>query len=419
MPPVPRPSTAPPWIPPWPDADSDQPAFDATVPDAAAWALGVEAPGRLAFFAQPDPEPSDGGFRVETVYSGLSAGTELSYLKGTNPYLSAAFDPDYRVFDGQDAAATPYPIRSMGYMEVARVADSRAPGLQPGQLVAMRYGHANRHTAEPGGFHVPLPAGLDPLLGIYVAHMGPICANGLLHAAADVRGIEVEGLADGVRGQRVLIVGGGVVGLLTGLFARHCGADEVVVADPTPARRTAAEALGLLTVDDDEVPAWRWCKDRWAHGPGDRGADVAFQCRGRSGALAAALRALRPQRTVVDLAFYQGGAEDLRLGEEFHHNGLSVRCAQISRVPRGLAGSWDRHRLATETVGLLEAHGPAVRSALVTDVVPVAEAPAVVADLAARRRHALQVVFAFGAEATGAAGATGAKGATGPNRATR
>ena len=55
-----------------------------------------------------------------------------------------------------------------------------------------------------------------------------------------------------------------------------------------------------------------------------------------------ALRSLRPQGTVVDLAFYQGGADAVRLGEEFHHNGLAIRCAQIGRVPRGQAHLWDR-----------------------------------------------------------------------------
>jgi len=121
---------------------------------------------------------------------------------------------------------------------------------------------------------------------------------------------------------------------------------------------------------------------------------VVFQCRGRTASLATALRSLRPQGTVIDLAFYQGGAPEVRLGEEFHHNGLSVRCAQVSRVPRGLAHLWDRRRLAAETLDLLRAHGPAIREHLVTDVVPLADAPALFADVAARRRHVLQAVFA-------------------------
>ena len=121
----------------------------------------------------------------------------------------------------------------------------------------------------------------------------------------------------------------------------------------------------------------RLLKQRWRHGPGDHGADVAFQCRGQDSALATALAAVRPQATVVDLAFYQGGTDEVRLGEEFHHNGLSLRCAQISRVPRGQAHLWDRARLSAETVALLRARGAdAVRTThLVTDVLPLAEAP--------------------------------------------
>ena len=135
-------------------------------------------------------------------------------------------------------------------------------------------------------------------------------------------------------------------------------------------------------------------KNRWRHGPADRGADVVFQCRGRDSALQLALRLLRPQGTVVDLAFYQGGADAVRLGEEFHHNGLSVRCAQIARVPRGLAPAWDRNRLSAETLTLLGAYGALIRAELVTAVEPFAQAPRLLADLAARHRQELQVVLA-------------------------
>lgn len=330
---------------------------------------------------------------VETLYSGLSAGTELSFVKGTNPTLHQAWDPDLGVF-GPDGPGTGFPVRRLGYMEVGRVVESRGAAVAVGDVVAMRYGHADGHTATPGEQVVPLPRDLDPVLGVFVAHMGPICANGLLHAAAEDRRVADPDLGDGVRDRAVLVVGAGVVGLLTGVLARHHGAAEVAVIDPTPERLRAAARLGLTPVDETAGEAWRWAKDRWVHGPGDRGADVVFQCRGRSAALATGLRSLRPQRTVIDLAFYQGGAEDVRLGDEFHHNGLGIRCAQIGRVPRGTDGAWDRHRLARATLDLLTDHGEAVRAALVTDVVPVAEAPAVVAEMAARRRHALQVVFA-------------------------
>jgi NADPH:quinone reductase-like Zn-dependent oxidoreductase len=359
--------------------------------------LVVEGPGRVAVRDEPRVPVPPGGFRVTTMFSGISAGTELSYVKGTNPFLSQRWNPDLGLFvPGEPGAG--YPVTRLGYMEVGNVTESRTPVLPAGGIVAMTYGHRTGYTGDPVADRVvPLPGDIDPLLGIYVAHMGPICANGLLHAAADLCGPGVRSLGDGVRGRRVAVVGAGVVALLTALLARQHGAASVVVLDPDPGRRAAAEALRMETLDPegpDDVAAI--LKARWRHGPGDRGADVVFQCRGRPAALHLALRVARPQATVIDLAFYQGEAAGLRLGAEFHHNGLAVRCAQIGRVPRGLSQTWDRERLSAETIGLLRADGAAIREHLITAVVPFEEAPEFFADLAARRRLGLQAVLVFG-----------------------
>ncbi len=353
--------------------------------------LGIEEPGRAFIWTYVEEPLAEGQFRVETVYSGLSAGTELTFFKGTNPYLHTGWNERLGVFDDATPAAQ-YPIRFLGYMEVGRVLASRLPDLSGGELVAMTYGHKTGHTADREPF-VVLPHDLDPVLGIYVAQMGPICANGLLHAAADAHGEKQVALEDGVRGRCVVVIGAGAVGLLTALWARHLGAEDVAVVDVDPQRLAAAASLGLVPVDDAGGTAWHFLKDRWQHGSGDWGADVAFQCRGRVSALVTALRALRPQGTVIDLAFYQDGAPELRLGEEFHHNGLSIRCAQISRVPRGLAQLWDRSRLATETIAFLETCGALVREHVVTDLVPFDEAPEYLAELASRQRSSIQAVF--------------------------
>ncbi|HEX6967376.1 MAG TPA: zinc-binding alcohol dehydrogenase [Micromonosporaceae bacterium] len=354
----------------------------------------VTGPGRVEV-CETEPEPLlPERFAVRTLYSGVSAGTELSYVKGTNPYLGATWNAELGLFQ-PGSAATPYPVTRLGYMEVARVVASRTPAVAENTLVAMAYGHRTGYRADPlVDRFVPLPADLDPLLGVYVAHMGPICANGLLHAAADGYGSHVHTLGDGVRGRRVAVFGAGVVGLLTALFARHHDAAEVVVVDPTPARRAVAEALGLETLDPDTVDAAQVLKVRWRHGPADRGADVVFQCRGQDWALHQSLRLLRPRGTAIDLAFYQAGAHEVRLGEEFHHNGLSLRCAQIGRVPRGLDATWDRERLSAATIELLRACGEELRAHLVTAVVPFDDAPRLLVDLADRRRHEVQAVLA-------------------------
>lgn len=355
--------------------------------------LGIEARGRAFIWTYLEEPVGNGEFQLETLYSGFSAGTELTFFNGTNPHLRGGWNDQLGVFDPR-APATSYPVPFLGYMEVGRVIASRTSTVGVGEVVAMTYGHKTGHSAVADReFFVRLPGELDPLLGIYAAQMGPICANALLHAAADVHGSGALGLADGVRGRHVLVTGAGVVGLLTGLWARHLGAKEVAVADATPERLAAVEALGLVPVDDSEGTAWRLVKDRWPHEAADCGADVVFQCRARGSALATALRALRPQGTVIDLAFYQEGLPEVRLGEEFHHNGLSIRSAQISRVPRGLAFQWDRARLANETVSFLRACGELVLAHLITAVIPFEEAPAFVASLATREQHAIQSVF--------------------------
>lgn len=355
--------------------------------------LGVERPGQMYIWKYEERPPEPGHFRVQTLFTGLSAGTELTFFKGTNPYLESRWDAEYGVFR-EDSPSQSFPMPFLGYMEVGRVTQSRTPAVQEGQIVGMAYGHKTGHTAHAADdFWVPIPDDVDPILGIYAAQMGPICANGVLHAAADLFGGGVRELGEGVRGRNVLVTGAGVVGLLTGLFARLLGAAEVAIADRTPARLRAGEVLGMIPLDETEDEAWRWCKERWHHAPGDRGADVVFQCRGQTESLQTALRSLRPQASVIDLAFYQGGAPEVRLGEEFHHNGLSVRCAQIGRVPRGLGHLWNRQRLAAETVALLRETGAAVRAQLITEVVPFDEAPCVIEEIADRRRHSIQTVF--------------------------
>jgi hypothetical protein len=267
--------------------------------------LHVTAPGTVAWVPTEQAALAPGCVRVDTVASGVSAGTELTLVKGTNPALTRAWDAELGLF-GATAQAPAYPVRKLGYMQVGRVVASRSDHHAEGSLVAATYGHATGADLDPLRERVvPLPDGLDPLLGVHVAHMGPICANGLLHAAHDLLGAAAAGtdLGAGVRGRQVLVTGAGVVGLLSGLLALHHGAAEVAVADPTPARLAAAAGLGLVPVDSAAHDVGTWAKERWRHAQGDRGADVVLQCRGQAGALHDALRSLRPQGTVVDLAF--------------------------------------------------------------------------------------------------------------------
>ncbi len=100
---------------------------------------------------------------------------------------------------------------------------------------------------------------------------------------------------------------------------------------------------------------------------------------------------------MIDLGFYQAGVEAVPLGEELHHNGLAVLCAQIGRVARGMAGPWPRTALAAVTLDLLRERGSDIRTHLVTDVAPFEDGPQLLSDLVERRLPTppLQAVLRF------------------------
>ncbi|PZM08921.1 glycosyltransferase [Rhizobium tubonense] len=356
--------------------------------------LGIEEPGRAYFFEYEEGPPADGRVKLDTIYTGLSAGTELTFMKNSNPYFRSRFDAGRGVFVENEPDLR-YPVPFLGYMEVARVTQSRDLGFSDGDVLAASYGHKTGHTADPfDDLLIPLRQEIDPVLGVFVAQMGPIAANGILHADAETFGAQVPTLGAGVAGRPVIVIGAGTVGLMTALFARSLGASEIVITDPSGFRRGKAEAMGLTAMTEEQ--AWQHAKARWHDGTMGRGADLVFQTRAHARSLHTALKALRPQGTVIDLAFYQDGADALRLGEEFHHNGLNIRCAQINRVPRGLAPLWDRRRLAAATVDLIVAEGRAIREHMITHIVPMDEAPAFLSDLVENRPEFLQVVFKVG-----------------------
>lgn len=353
--------------------------------------LGFERPGETFFTGYDEGPPGHNQVRLDTLYTGFSAGTELTFFKNTNPYLHSRWDGGRGVFVPNEPGQH-FPVPFLGYMESARVIHSNAPGFAEGDVIGTTFGHKTGHTADPFHDHlVKLPTAMDPILGIYAGQMGPIAANGILHADAELLGPTSPSLGASLAGRPVLVIGAGVVGLFTAMFAQKAGASEVVIADPSAFRRTRATSLGMVAMTEDQ--AWDYAKARFQHGGQDRGADVVFQTRASVASLHAALRALRPQGTVIDLAFYQGGSEALRLGEEFHHNGLNIRCAQIGRVPRGMGLLWDRARLSHETVALLTERAAEIKAQIITHVVPIDEANSFLRHLVTDRPEFLQIVF--------------------------
>src|SRR5690606_3609893 len=85
--------------------------------------LTINAPGKVGFETH-DPQPLGAhDVRIATLYSGISAGTEMTAFLGTSPFLNRQWDPQQRLFvEGEQSWSFPMP--AMGYEEVGRVVET-------------------------------------------------------------------------------------------------------------------------------------------------------------------------------------------------------------------------------------------------------------------------------------------------------
>ena len=70
--------------------------------------------------------------RIRTLFSGISAGTELSQYRGTSPFMNRQWDATNRVFRDSDTPSWTFPVRNLGYEEAGEIVETGAGG-DPGQ----------------------------------------------------------------------------------------------------------------------------------------------------------------------------------------------------------------------------------------------------------------------------------------------
>ena len=295
---------------------------------------------------------------LETLYSGVSAGTELTAYRGTNPYLGKRWDGERRLFVESGEATLAYPLRGWGYEEVGRVARvgenvaAAHPELVPGTVVFGTWGHRTHHVLRAGeAAQRILPDDLPPLAGI-LSHVGAIALNGVLDAGVRI-------------GETVAVFGLGVVGRLVARLCTASGARVVGVDRYEPRRRAALEAGDVAEVVAPGPGVGESIKD----GTEGRGADVAIEAAGSPHALQEAIRSVAYGARVVVMGFLQGDAQGLRLGEEFHHNRVQLVSSQIGGVSAELSRRWDRRRLIS-TVMRLQRDGVLDARSLVSSELP-------------------------------------------------
>ncbi|MER6002285.1 zinc-binding alcohol dehydrogenase [Nonomuraea angiospora] len=337
--------------------------------------ITFEQPGRVRVSLESPADLAPGSVRVRTIYSGVSAGTELTAYRGTNPYLNRHWDTERRLFvDGQTHA---YPLTGWGYQEVGEVVEAAPDVADPpvGSIVWGIWGHRAEAVvpAEKLVGHV-MPPGADPLTGVF-ARVGAIALNAV--HASDVH-----------LGDQIAIFGQGVIGLLATRLAVLSGA-RVVAADAIPDRLELARRFGAAEVFDVRSGSVAEFMRKRVEG-----ADTVIELSGTHQGLHEAIRTVRKGGRVVAAGFYQGDGVGLRLGEEFHHNQVQLVSSQIGGVASWLAHRWDVERLQRTFMALVH-EGQVEVGDLISHVVPVERAEEAFDLIDKHQSEVLQLVFTF------------------------
>lgn len=319
--------------------------------------LVFNAPREVGYQDYADAPLRPDEVRIRTLYSGISAGTELTYYRGTNPYLTKQWDAERRLFIEAEGGSLGFPVTNLGYEEVGEIIErGAAVDLPLGTRIFGTWGHRTHFVADLNYVRPRLmPDGADPLFGIF-SHLGAIALNGVHDA--DIK-----------LGDTVAVFGMGALGQVTALMARLSGG-RVIAVDLHDSRLAQARSLGiehtLNAATDTPAEAIRALT-------GGLGADVCIEVTGSTQALHEAIRSVAYSSRVVAMGFFQGEARGLMLGDEFHHNRVSVIGSQISGVSPETSHRWNKLRL-WQTAVRLQAEGRLDLRPLITHRAPFDQA---------------------------------------------
>ena len=266
----------------------------------------IEGPDRGVIRRQCLPTPAADEARVRTLFSGISRGTESLVFRGRVPesqYLAMRAPFQEGAFPG--------PVK-YGYMAVGEVEDG--PDELLGRSVFCLHPHQDRFVVPAAALR-PLPDGLPAERAILAANM-ETAVNGLWDA--------MPGLGD-----RVVVVGGGVIGLLQAWLCRQIPGTEVTLLDTNPQRAEVAEVLGLHFALPDQALAE---------------ADLVIHASGQAAGLRRALTLAGVEATILEMSWYGEQTVAVPLGEAFHSRRLTIRSSQVGRLPATRLARWDYER---------------------------------------------------------------------------
>jgi len=262
--------------------------------EVEAQAFWLSAPGRGEIRPVTLREPGPSDVLVRTLRSGVSRGTETLVFSGRVPADQyAAMRAPFQEGD------FPAPVK-YGYLNVGAVEEG-PPELR-GRTVFCLYPHQSAYVVPAAAVTI-VPEDVPPARAV-LAGTVETAVNALWDAAPLV-------------GDRIAVVGGGMVGCCVARLLSRMPGVEVTLVDVDPGRADVAVALGVSFALPDDAA-------------GDR--DLVVHASATSAGLQRSLELLAPEATVIDLSWYGDDEVRLSLGGAFHSRRLAIRASQVGTI---------------------------------------------------------------------------------------
>jgi threonine dehydrogenase-like Zn-dependent dehydrogenase len=262
-----------------------------------AHAFWLQAPGRGEIRSFTLPEPRDGEVLVRTLRSGVSRGTETLVFRGGVP--PSQYEVMRAPFQQGDF---PGPVK-YGYLNVGSV--ERGPAALRGRTVFCLYPHQTAYVV-PAHAVALVPEDVPPSRAV-LAGTVETAVNALWDAAPLI-------------GDRVAVVGAGMVGCCVARLLSRFPASQIALVDVDPGRAGVASALGVDFAVPDGAP---------------EGCDLVLHTSATAAGLQRSLELLGPEGTVVDLSWYGDAEVTLSLGGAFHSRWTSCATRRSTFSSRG------------------------------------------------------------------------------------
>ncbi len=331
--------------------------------------LEFSEPGRVVIKAGPAPRPAAGQVLVRTQYSAISPGTEMLVYRGQWPEgvpVDATID--------SLAGSFAYPL-AYGYCAVGRVI-AQGTGVAGHWLHRRVFAfqpHQDLFCAETAALH-PVPDDLDDETALFLPSM-ETAVNLLLDGGPLI-------------GERVLVIGQGIIGLLTTALLSRFPLTALVTVDAYPLRREASIRLGSSACLDPEGPD---LITRLGGVPGRGGEnDLVYELSGNPAGLNTALSLTRFNGRVVVGSWYGSKKVSLDLGSFFHRGRIALISSQVSSLAPELTGRWQNSRRLQLAWDMLRLVQP---SACITHRFPLTDAPLAYALIDRSPGETIQVIL--------------------------